>query len=253
MSLVLDPETERESLSANLTTPVALVDDDDLYREVLMAELGDRGFRVHGFADGESCLAALEQGLSTELVLLDWELPRLPGVEVLRLLLARNGRRRVIVLSGGSPVQRELDALQGGAVDFVDKVRGVDVLVPRMRLVVQTGGTAPRREPAPVAWGPLLLPSRGRAQWRGRAIGLTVAEARIAGLLAANAGRTVTYRAIYDQVHHAGFTAGRGARGFERNVRTMIKRMRRKFEAIDPRFEAIRSVARLGYWWDASP
>ncbi|MBL6651589.1 MAG: response regulator transcription factor [Reyranella sp.] len=236
-------------------TPIALVDDDDLYRDTLVVELGGRGFRVHGFADGETCLAALEQGLSTDLVLLDWELPRLQGLDVLRLLLARNGKRRVIVLSGGSPVQRELDALRGGAVDFVDKARGVDVLVPRMRLVMSTDVSPPppAPEPAAVAWGPLLLPDRGRAQWRGRAIGLTVAEARIAGLLAANAGRPLTYRAIYDQVHQAGFSAGRGARGYELNVRTMIKRMRRKFEAIDPDFEAIRSVARLGYWWDASP
>jgi len=154
-------------------------------------------------------------------------------------------------------VQRELDALRGGAADFVDKARGVDVLVPRMRLVVQASLSrplpAPVPSPAPVAGGPLLLPSRGRPQWRGHDIGLTVAEARIARLLAANAGRPVTYRAIYDQVHYTGFTAGQGARGFERNVRTTIKRMRRKFEAVDPGFEAIRSVARFGYWWDGSP
>jgi two-component system, OmpR family, response regulator ChvI len=232
-------------------TTVALVDADDFYRELLAATLGDRGFRVHGFADGESCLAALAQGLSTELVLLDWAL----GLDLLRRLLAWDGRRRVIVLSGGAPVQSELEALQVGAVDFIDKARGIDVLVPRMRLValtvLPTAAATPSPEPV-VIRGPLMLPSRGRAQWRGHAIGLTVAEARIAGLLAANAGRPVTYRAIYDQVHHAGFSAGRGARGFERNVRTMIKRMRRKFEAIDPRFEAIRSVARFGYWWDAS-
>jgi two-component system, OmpR family, response regulator ChvI len=232
-------------------TAVALVDDDDSYRETLAATLGDRGFRVHGFADGGRCLAALEQDLLTELVLLDRE----QGLDVLRRLIAATGRRRVIVLSAGAPVQGELEALQAGAVDFIDKGRGVDVLVPRMRLVAPMGAAEPQPEPAPrpapVIWGPLLLPSGGRAQWRGRAVGLTVAEARIAGLLAANAGRPVTYRAIYDQVHHAGFAAGRGTRGYERNVRTMIKRMRRKFEAIDPRFEAIRSVARLGYWWDA--
>ena len=72
------------------------------------------------------------------------------------------------------------------------------------------------------------------------------------GLLVANAGQPVSYRAIYDQVRYAGFVAGDGERGFERNVRTMIKRMRRKFEAIDPGFQAIRGIVRLGYSWDAS-
>ena len=118
----------------------------------------------------------------------------------------------MIILTGRSPVQRELDALQGGAIDFVDKARGVDVLVPRMRLLVRTDIVQP--EPGPVISGPLLLqPYKGRAEWRGRDIGLTVVEQKIVALLVANAGQPVTYRAIYDQVHYAGFVAGDGERG----------------------------------------
>jgi two-component system response regulator ChvI len=147
VSLVLDPGSAA-SLSAGAAMPVALVDDDDLYRETLAAELGDHGFKVHAFADGESCLAALEQGLETELVLLDWTLPRLQGFEVLALLLERDRNRPVIILTGRSPVQRELEALRGGAIDFVDKARGVDVLVPRMRLLVRRDVV--QSEPEPV-------------------------------------------------------------------------------------------------------
>ena len=62
--------------------------------------------------------------------------------------------------------------------------------------------------------------------------------------------RPVTWRAIYDQVHYEGFAAGDGERGFELNVRTMIKRARAKFLAIDPGFKAIRSIFRVGYAWD---
>lgn len=250
MSLVLDPRSGAR-LSAGAMTPVALVDDDDLYRETLAAELGDHGFKVHAFADGESCLAALEQGLSAELMLLDWTLPRLQGFEVLALLLAKDRNRPVIILTGRAPVERELDALKGGAIDFVDKARGIDVLVPRMRLLVPTEIVRPGTEPEPVTSGPLLLPQRRPAQWRGRDIGLTVVEQRIVGLLVAHAGQPVSYRAIYDQVHYEGFVAGDGERGFKLNVRTMIKRMRRKFQAIDPDFQAIRSIAGLGYAWES--
>jgi len=250
MSLVLDPEAGTR-LSAGAATPVALVDDDDLYRETLAAELGDHGFKVHAFADGESCLAALEQGLLAELVLLDWTLPGLQGFEVLRLLLAKDRNRPVIILTGRAPVERELDALRGGAIDFVDKARGVEVLVPRMRLLVPSDIARSEPEPAPVTSGPLLLPHRRPAQWRGRDVGLTVVEQRIVGLLVAHAGQPVSYRAIYDQVHYAGFVAGDGERGFKLNVRTMIKRMRRKFQAIDPGFQAIRSIAGLGYAWES--
>lgn len=247
MSLVLDPR-----LSAGAMTPVALVDDDDLYREALAAALGDHGFKVHAFADGESCLAALEQGLLAELVLLDWTLPGLQGFEVLALLLAKDRNRPVIILTGRAPVERELDALRGGAIDFVDKARGIDVLVPRMRLLVPTDVVRPQPEPGPVLSGPLLLrPHKGRAEWRGHDIGLTVVEQRIVALLVANAGQPVTYRAIYDQVHYEGFVAGEGERGFKLNVRTIIKRMRRKFEAIDSDFQAIRSIVGLGYAWES--
>jgi two-component system response regulator ChvI len=250
MSLVVDAGSQA-GLAAGAATPVALVDDDDLYRETLAAELGDHGFKVHAFADGEACLAALEQGLEAALVLLDWTLPRLQGVEVLALLLAKDRNRPVIILTGRAPVERELDALQGGAIDFVDKARGVAVLVPRVRLLVPSDIVPPG--PEPVVCGALLLqPHKGRAEWRGRDIGLTVVEQRIVALLVANGGQPMTYRAIYDQVHYAGFVAGDGERGFERNVRTMIKRLRRKFRAIDPGFQAVRSIAGLGYSWDAS-
>jgi two-component system response regulator ChvI len=195
VSLVLDPRSGA-GLAAGVATPVALVDDDDLYRETLAAELADHGFTVHAFADGESCLAALAQGLVTELVLLDWTLPRLQGVEVLALLLERDRNRPVIILTGRAPVERELDALQGGAIDFVDKARGVDVLVLRMRLLVRTDIIQRESEPERVTSGPLLLPpllpSHGRpAQWRGH-----VVEQRIVALLVANAGQPVGYRAI---------------------------------------------------------
>jgi len=157
----------------------------------------------------------------------------------------------VIILTGRSPVERELDALRGGAIDFVDKARGIDVLVPRMRLLVRAAVVRPAPEPGPVISGPLLLrPHKGRAESRGCDIGLTVVEQRIVGLLLAHAGQPMSYRAIYDQVHYAGFVAGDGERGFERNVRTVIKRIRRKFEAIDPDFQAIRSIVRRGYSWD---
>ncbi len=254
MSLVLGPEAAR--LAAAPATAVVLVDDDAHFREMLVAELGDHGFEVHAFADGESCLAAFDQGLLAELVLLDWnlKLPGLQGPEILKRLREQDCDRPVIILTGGAPVQRELEALRGGAIDFIDKARGIDVLVPRMRLLVPSGNAAPdagAADLAPVACGPLLLlPLQARAVWRGHTVELTVAEQRIVGLLVTHGGQPVTYRAIYDQVHYEGFAAGDGERGFERNVRTLIKRLRRKFEAVDPGFRAIRSVTRMGYAWD---
>jgi two-component system, OmpR family, response regulator ChvI len=70
--------------------------------------------------------------------------------------------------------------------------------------------------------------------------------------LALRAGEPVSYREIYDLVHGKGFAAGYGNEGYRTNVRTLIKRIRTKFRAVDPAFEPIRNYAGLGYQWTGS-
>jgi two-component system response regulator ChvI len=63
-------------------------------------------------------------------------------------------------------------------------------------------------------------------------------EYNIVHLLAANVGRYVTCRAIYDRLRHEGFIAGDGPDGYRANVRSAIKRIRNKFRALDPTFDS---------------
>jgi two-component system response regulator ChvI len=107
---------------------VVLVDDDDLYREALSADLADRGFAVSCFADGPSFLAAVSDGMEAQVALLDWALPTMSGFELLNALRQRGSGLPVIFLTGHAMVERELQALDRGALDFVDKARGVEVL-----------------------------------------------------------------------------------------------------------------------------
>lgn len=101
-----------------------------------------------------------------------------------------------------------------------------------------------------VAIGELTLcPDQQRASWQGRDIGLTVTEFRIVSLLTAKLHSFVSYRQIYDTVHYAGFSAGAGTAGYHTNVRSIIKRMRRKFEGIDPSFDQIHNYPGFGYRW----
>jgi len=76
-----------------------------------------------------------------------------------------------------------------------------------------------------------------------------VTEFKIIYLLVSRAGEYVTYRSIYDCVHHAGFVAGSGEEGFRTNVRSSIKRIRNKFRAFDARFSDIENYAAFGYRW----
>ena len=70
-------------------------------------------------------------------------------------------------------------------------------------------------------------------------------------LLVTKTGQWCSYRAIYDCVHYAGFMAGQGGTGYLTNVRSIMKRMRRKFRTLDPEFDEIINQAATGYAWRA--
>lgn len=101
-----------------------------------------------------------------------------------------------------------------------------------------------------VACGKLVLDqSKRRAWWGGSVVPLSVGEFEIVLLLAANAGHCAGYRAIYDCLHYEGFVAGSGDRGFYVNVRSAIRRIRKKFRAIDSDFAEIQNSRAFGYCW----
>ena len=90
-----------------------------------------------------------------------------------------------------------------------------------------------------------------RASWNETALDLTLTEFKIVALLALRTGEDVGYREIYDLVHGKDFIAGYGTEGYRANVRTFIKRIRKKFRDADPEFEHIHNYAGFGYRWTA--
>jgi len=234
---------------------VVLVDDDELYREAVSADLADRGFAVSCFADGPAFLEALNNGIRAQVVLLDWALPEMSGFELLGALRERGIGLPVVFLTGYARVERELQALDRGAVDFVDKARGAEVLAHRLRVIIESQRVLPvGTTPVAELHGDLTLyPVTARALWRQQDIGLTVMEYKIVVRLVAHKGELQTYRGIYDTAHYAGFIAGTGEQGHNTNVRSLLKRIRRKFLAVDPGFSEIENMPGVGYRWRDPP
>src|SRR5215469_12316785 len=98
---------------------LVLVDDDDLFRESLGLNLIDEGYQVTSFANGRDALAYLDGGGAGDVVLLDWRMPDLTGLEVLRRLRRAGIATPVIFLTVLSDDVHEEAALEGGAVDFI--------------------------------------------------------------------------------------------------------------------------------------
>ena len=124
------------------TTDVVLVDDDDALAGVLLHGLATRAYRTQRFEDGQDAVAAME-GAGAEVVprvvLLDWGLPSLDGLSVLRRL-SHSGvlaRTRVIMLTARDSESEVLQALELGAFDHVAKPFSVPVLMKRVHRAME--------------------------------------------------------------------------------------------------------------------
>jgi two-component system response regulator ChvI len=246
---------------------VVLVESDQYYREMLTGELLRQGFVVHAFTDGASLLGSLATAVDADLAVLDWDLPRMSGIKLMAELRRQNVNLPVVLLTGQviagdgndrcllAPRQAldayECMAFDQGAVDFIPKSRDREVLVRRLRNVVEL--VKPKANAAleeRLACDRLRLkPETSRAFWNGVDVDLTLGEYNIVYLLASKAGSFVTYRAVYDRLRYEGFIAGTGEDGFRANVRSAIKRIRNKFRACDPTFDKIENYTGFGYCW----
>jgi two-component system response regulator ChvI len=92
-----------------------------------------------------------------------------------------------------------------------------------------------------------------RVYWKLHDVGLTAGQYRVVARLVEAAGEYVSYRAVYDVIQKPGFIAGYGDEGWRTNVRSFIKRVRRRFEMIDPTFDAIKNYQGFGYAFITGP
>ena len=234
---------------------ILLVDDDDMFRESLIQNLADAGFGTQAYGDGPSALRDLGNGELPDVILLDWKMPHMTGIEVLRNLRQQKIDVPVVFLTVLSDQFYEEAGLVEGAVDFIEKSRSFSILLRRIELILR-GRKA--RESAGREGEPSVL-DRGnirlhrdtkRAYWKETLIELTLTEFQMVEYLVTRAGMDVRYRELYDMVHGEGFAAGAGEVGYRANVRAFIKRIRQKFRDADPEFTHIENYPGFGYRWN---
>jgi two-component system response regulator ChvI len=237
---------------------VIIVDDDVLFRDLVTRNLSESGFRVTGYGDGPSILNAYDGRDEAEIILLDWVMPQMTGIEVLRQLRAKQCSTPIIFLTMLTDQIYEEAALLGGAIDFVEKSRSFAILLKRIEVALSrtpalTAGPvgAEQTTPADIQ----LLADSKRIVWKGQEIGLTLTEYNVVQHMIARGGKDLSYRELYDLVHGEGFVGGYGEIGYRTNVRALIKRVRQKFRDADPGFDRIENYPGFGYRWrnDSAP
>ncbi|MEI4195012.1 phosphate regulon transcriptional regulator PhoB [Roseovarius sp. E0-M6] len=113
---------------------VLLVEDEPAQREILSYNLEADGFRVEMAENGEEALVMVDE-VAPDIIVLDWMLPTLSGIEVCRQLKTRNATRAtpIIMLSARSEEVDRVRGLETGADDYVVKPYSVVELLARVR------------------------------------------------------------------------------------------------------------------------
>ncbi len=220
----------------NSTTHVLVIEDEERIRQFLQRGLTYEGYRVEGAADGVTGLA-LARETPPDLVILDWMLPGLDGLEVCRRLRAA-GPTPILMLTAKDAVSDRVQGLDAGADDYLVKPFSFDELLARLRALLRRAAPA---QPEALRFADLSLDTGTRQAFRGdRAIELTAKEYELLELFMRHPRQVLTREVIYDRVWGYDF-------GGESNIiEVYVRYLRTKTEASgEPRL--LHTVRGVGY------
>ena len=224
---------------------IALVDDDKNILASVTMLLEQEGYTVRTFADGVAALAGLSSA-PPDLAILDIKMPRMDGLELLRRL-RQNGDLPVIFLTSKDEEIDELFGLKMGADDFIRKPFSQRLLVERVRAILRRANpkeaAAQKESEAKILERGLLKmdPERHTCTWKNEAVTLTVTEFLILQALATRPGVVKSRNALMDAAYDDQVYVD------DRNIDSHIKRLRKKFKAVDDEFEMIETLYGVGY------
>lgn len=229
---------------------IALVDDDRNILTTVSIGLQSEGFATRVYSDGQTALKALLEN-PPDLAIFDIKMPSMSGLELLEKLRAES-HLPVIFLTSKDEEPDEALGLALGADDYISKPFSQRLLVARIKAILRrsegtlaeghSGGPDDLSEPEPVVRGRLELdPSRHRVTWAGEPVSLTVTEFLILEALAIRPGVVKSRNQLMDAAY------SEDAFLDDRTIDSHIKRLRRKFRAVDPHFAAIDTLYGAGY------
>src|ERR1700723_503987 len=135
-----------DALSSLLKPLVLVVEDEAALATMLRYNLEKQGFRVEEAGDGQEALTRIAE-TQPDLVLLDWMLPVMSGIEVCRQIRRRGPTRDlpVIMLTARTEDQDMVRGLNTGADDYITKPFNVDALLARMRALLRRSNAVPAK------------------------------------------------------------------------------------------------------------
>ena len=222
---------------------VLIVEDEAALMTMLRYNLEKQGFRVEEAGDGEEALTRINE-LKPDMVLLDWMLPHLSGIEVCRQLRRRPATRElpVIMITARSEDQDAVRGLNTGADDYVTKPFSTEALVARMRALMRRSNTVPAK--GELRFHDIVLDlAAHRISRNGRQLHLGPTEYRLMEFLMQRPRRVFSREELLDAIW------GPSIHVEPRTVDVHIRRLRKAINASDE-LDVVRTVRAAGYALD---
>ena len=228
-----------------MSQSIILVDDDrNILTSVSMA-LEAEGYGVKSFSEGEEALKTI-MAETPDLVVLDIKMPRMDGMEVLSRIREKS-QIPVIFLTSKDDEVDEVIGLRMGADDYITKPFSQRLLIERIRALLRRESL---RKAVPqgdvqaekIVRGDLTLDdARHLSSWKNMPVNLTVTEYLLLKSLALRPGHVKNRDQLIDMAY------GENIYVDDRTIDSHIKRIRKKFRAVDNTFEQIETLYGVGY------
>lgn len=231
-------------LNTGMPRPTILVVEDEApLLTLLRYNLEKQGFQVDEAADGQEALMRVAEA-PPDLVLLDWMLPAMSGLEVCRQLRRRHDTRGlpIIMVTARTEDQDAVRALDTGADDYIAKPFVMEALLARIRaLLRRSGGVATK---GTLAWQDVTMDQDAhRVSRAGRPLHLGPTEYRLLEFFLQHPGRVFSREQLLDAVW------GRDIHVEPRTVDVHIRRLRKAVNG-EGEVDIIRTVRSAGYALD---
>ena len=225
---------------------ILIVEDDPSLAELVRYNLSKEGFNAVVVGDGETAVVAVEEE-DPSLVILDWMLPNLSGIEVCRQLRRKpeNKGLPIIMLTARGEEADRIRGLDSGADDYVVKPFSPNELIARVRAVLRRAH--PERVDDVLSYADLTMDLEEHRVYRGdELVRLGPTEFRLLRVFLEKPGRVYSREQLLDRVW------GRDIYVESRTVDVHIRRLRKALNS-EGRQDLIRTVRSAGYALDSSP